>query len=449
MTKNIAFILIPLFVILLLFEPLYAQADKWDEVPTASAPEARNKHSAVWTGTEMVIWGGMGTSISAGTSLYTGAKYNPNTNQWTTMTNINAPIQNIVGRHGHTAVWTGGRMIVWGGAWASMGVGGDLNTGGIYTPALDQWAGINSVNAPSARQGHTAIWTGSRMIVWGGTATGTPTNTGGIYDPSTDSWTTTSTTNAPSPRSGHTSVWTGSKMLIWGGFSGTDYLQDGGIYDLATDTWTAISTAGAPAARAFHSVVWTGELMLVWGGKNATTTFNNGGKFNPVDNSWSSILSTGAPTPRYDHRAVWTGEEMWVWGGIDSQGGVLASGSRYNLSSGKWTVMTTTSAPAARKNFSATLGTYVTDTGEEAKLMIIWGGDDGTTLLGTGSRYSVTAQAAEITLGTGGTAHICTITSASKYTDTTWWKFIAGILLLILFARFIKIFNNIILPTKN
>ena len=45
---------------------------------------------------------------------------------------------------------------------------------------------------------HTAVWTGSEMIVWGGFDSGTSyLNTGGRYNPSTDSWTATSTTNAP------------------------------------------------------------------------------------------------------------------------------------------------------------------------------------------------------------------------------------------------------------
>ena len=43
-------------------------------------------------------------------------------------------------------------------------------------------------------------------------------NTGGRYNPSTDSWTATSTTNAPAARAHHTAVWTGSEMIVWGGF---------------------------------------------------------------------------------------------------------------------------------------------------------------------------------------------------------------------------------------
>jgi hypothetical protein len=33
-----------------------------------------------------------------------------------------------------------------------------------------------------------------------------------------DTWTATSTTNAPSARWDHTAVWTGSEMIVWGGF---------------------------------------------------------------------------------------------------------------------------------------------------------------------------------------------------------------------------------------
>src|SRR5438094_3229457 len=61
----------------------------------------------------------------------------------------------------------------------------------------DTWTGISTANAPSGRDGHTAVWTGSEMVVWGGyggQALGI-LNTGGRYNPSTDSWTATSITN--------------------------------------------------------------------------------------------------------------------------------------------------------------------------------------------------------------------------------------------------------------
>jgi N-acetylneuraminic acid mutarotase len=70
-------------------------------------------------------------------------------------------------------------------------------------------------NAPSGRERHTAVWSGSEMIVWGGLGDSGYLGTGGRYNPGTNSWTPTNTNNAPSGRSGHTAVWSGSEMIIW------------------------------------------------------------------------------------------------------------------------------------------------------------------------------------------------------------------------------------------
>jgi hypothetical protein len=47
-------------------------------------------------------------------------------------------------------------------------------------------------------------------------------NTGAQYDPTINSWLPTSTTGAPSGRWVHTAVWTGTKMIVWGGYSGVN-----------------------------------------------------------------------------------------------------------------------------------------------------------------------------------------------------------------------------------
>ena len=38
-------------------------------------------HTAVWTGTEMVVWGGV--TITGGIHLNTGGRYNPANDTWT------------------------------------------------------------------------------------------------------------------------------------------------------------------------------------------------------------------------------------------------------------------------------------------------------------------------------------------------------------------------------
>jgi N-acetylneuraminic acid mutarotase len=291
---------------------------------------------------------------------------------WTATSTTNAPDA----RSGHTAVWTGSEMIVWGGGVNPT----ELNTGGRYDPSTDSWTATSTTNAPAGRHQHTAVWTGSEMIVWGGTDPTGYLNTGGRYNPGTDSWTATSTTNAPDPRSLHTAVWTGSEMIVWGGLEPTAYVNTGGRYDPGTDSWTATSMTNAPDGRAVHTAVWTSSEMIVWGGINGTTgLLNTGGRYNPDANSWTATSTTNAPDAEEFHTAVWTGCEMIVWGGSNNSASNLNTGWGYNPDTNSWTATSITNAPDPRRGHTAVW------TGSE---MIVWGGDDGSNSpLNTGGRY--------------------------------------------------------------
>jgi N-acetylneuraminic acid mutarotase len=367
-----------------------------DDTWRPRAPDGRQGHTAVWTGSEMIVWGGQGI----GGYLNTGGKYNPATDSWLTTSTANAPSS----RYAHTAVWTGSEMIVWGGQCCC-----DpfcvLNTGGKYNPATDSWVATSTTDAPTARSGHTAVWTGGKMIVWGGnggpsyfntredtaqpfdtpvpTPTPTPTappaiGTGGIYNPVTNSWTAISTTNAPGARLSHTAVWTGSEMIVWGGTNFSDYFNTGGRYNPDTNSWKAISTTNAPDARFRHTAVWTGSEMIVWGGNNGSSRLNTGGRYNPTADNWTATTMTSSPSNRELHAAVWTGSEMIVWGGYDGSL-LLNAGGRYNPGTDSWTATSPVNAPTGRYFHTAVW------TGSE---MIIWGGYDVTNAyVNTGGRY--------------------------------------------------------------
>ena len=130
-----------------------------------------------------------------------------------------------------------------------------------------------------------------------------------------DAWQQRVNGTPPTARFLHTAVWTGSEMIVWGGFGG-GYLNDGARYNPAGNSWTAMSTTGAPVGRYSHTAVWTGSEMIVWGGFSGSA-LNDGARYNPTGNSWTSLASASgtAPTARYLHTAVWTGSEMIVWGG--------------------------------------------------------------------------------------------------------------------------------------
>jgi N-acetylneuraminic acid mutarotase len=135
----------------------------------------------------MIVWGGRDNSAY----FNTGGRYDPATDTWTP-TSLGANVPEA--RQRATGVWTGTEIIVWGGFSNDNGF---LNTGGRYNPATDTWvATATGSGVPSARSRQTAVWTGTEMIVWGGFYNSggfVYPNAGGRYNPATDSWVATST----------------------------------------------------------------------------------------------------------------------------------------------------------------------------------------------------------------------------------------------------------------
>jgi hypothetical protein len=204
-------------------------ADSWSPTSLAGVPSPRRYHLAVWTGDQMIVWGGRDGS----TLLNTGGRYNPAAGTWTATSTLNTPrlYQLATG-----AVWTGRLMLVWATPYGG---------GSRYDPVQDVWTAYSTPPSQARTQGATAVWTGSRMIIWGGGAAPSgdfawAINTGAIYDPIGDSWVLTSMENAASERFDHTAVWTGTYMIVWGGWGPADVtpiLNNGGrfIYGQSLD----------------------------------------------------------------------------------------------------------------------------------------------------------------------------------------------------------------------
>ncbi len=366
-------------------------AGTWDNGLLDVLPDPRSGHTAVWSGTEMIVWGGSDEVYS----FATGGRYDPATDTWRATSRLNAPLA----RYGHSAVWTGREMIIWGGAhkrnWPPEAFA-ILADGARYDPLTDTWTPISTVGAPIPRSGHSSVWTGKAMIVWGGSNwdAGGYLNTGGRYDPSTDTWTPVSTLGAPPP--GYyrpAAVWTGSEMIVLSG--------DGGArYNPATDTWTPVSTLGAPPSSYYSAAVWTGSEMIVFSG-------GGGARYNPATDTWTPISTVDAPPwfgappvwtgtemivfgncrvhlydpetdtwrlasacwggrPELNATAVWTGTSMVVWGGTDGGGSRINRGAGYSPVNDNWTPISTMQAPRTPWGSAVWAGVS----------MITWGGWD-------------------------------------------------------------------------
>lgn len=88
--------------------------------------------AALWTGKRVLIWGGT-TSTPAGVKLVTpnrGLAYDPRANRWSPV-----PRAPLLGRLDPTAVWTGQVMIVWGGHRPAFPEGRVFADGAAFRPA--------------------------------------------------------------------------------------------------------------------------------------------------------------------------------------------------------------------------------------------------------------------------------------------------------------------------
>jgi N-acetylneuraminic acid mutarotase len=327
-----------------------------------AAPSSRSGHSAVWTGTEMIIWGGVSTGY-----MNDGARYDPAKKTWRPVSVANAPSI----RADHIAVWSGTEMIVWGGT--SSGSGGSyLRSGGCYNPATDSWSSINVGSSPSLeRNNKAAVWTGTELIIWGGQIPGgTKVNSGWRYNPTTNTWQATTTTGAPTARNGHSAVWTGSEMIVWGGTDAVGRSTNTGArYNPSTDSWIAFSGSGASYVSG-HDALWTGNKMIIFGGEGSLDNPNNnfpvpGAVYDPALNSWINISNVGNPTVGLaSYGAAWTGSALMIWGGFKSPN-YFGDGYLFNPVSNTWTTIALSPSLGLRSKVS------LINAGGK---MIVWGG---------------------------------------------------------------------------
>lgn len=288
--------------------------DSWSELP--ASPHAFLGMTAVWTGTEIIVWGGE-PIFGSGELVASGAAFNPTTRTWRMI-----PDAPIAGRRWHVAVWTGRVMIVWGGEAQS---GGDTEgvalDGAAYNPGTDEWWRIADAPVAVPPSETIAIWDGLQMLVWTGASadgSGSLTTQGLIYDVVTDTWELIPA--APLEGGHYRGVWTGDEFVVVGG----GQVGEQGFWAAAFATlrreWRTLGNPrmGTSEIRWNMTASWTGTHVAVVGG-NRNAAFGPIGPpllLSPEDGTWSSA---DAPIGQLaGHSAVWTGEELLIWGGTTS-----------------------------------------------------------------------------------------------------------------------------------
>jgi hypothetical protein len=267
---------------------------------------------SVWTGKEMLIFGGVANS-----GAYSdGAAYDPATNTWRKLAPIPAFLGGNLTGSGSYAVWTGKVMVAWG----FFGNGGGVHGGGslaaaTYDPVANSWT-TGTVAPAQAPLFGDAFWTGKEMIIWGSSATSGASPgylEGFAYHPATGRWSTLPA--SPLGRAGRGSMlaaWTGRLLVVGGGDLTTGLQRDAAAYDPATGSWMRLPDAPVGFERNGTAPdIWTGASVItiedgVPGGRPLSLDLNTG--------RWS--LGPKAPVPgRQEAHELWTGSEVLIWGG--------------------------------------------------------------------------------------------------------------------------------------
>ncbi len=336
--------------------------------PSASiGVTARAFFSAVWTGTELLAWGGQSPIGDRGD----GASYDPKSDAWSAL-----PAAGLGVRQAHGAVWTGTKMIVWGGA--TGGGATSYTDGAIFDATLRTWKKIGAAPPIGGRTTFGAVWstTTGEMLVWGGSnSTGIQQVDGAAYDPVADKWRLL----AASPleaRSEVAAVWTGKEMVIYGGGGcAAAVCADAAAYNPKSDTWRMLPGLPITTGRMYSTAnaVSDGSSAAFFGGgyEAGGLAYGDGVLFDGAS-TWTDIPTPGASilaTPaRTEMLGWWAAGRLYVFGGRTTTGALPASGAGYDPVTRSWIAMT--SPPGT---FAGRLGARVVWTGTEA---LIYGGLD-------------------------------------------------------------------------
>lgn len=310
----------------LAYEP---ESETWlDLEPSPVSVEFWPTSHTVWTGTEMLVVGRVSNEDKHSTLILS---YTPDTDTWSMSTPRPSESPSVGG-----FVWTGSEVIM---------AGGDLNAPAnhawAYEPSTDTWRQLPDTPIDPV-EGMEGVWTGNEALFIGGYP-GAPAV---AYTPSTGQWRTL-TTPPLSSLQRHGLLWTGDAVIVYGGHSGPGHPPGVLIYDPTSDTWTKSPPMPIPPRERMGGV-WTGDELIIWGGyatygnapdEDGDHVAGEGAAYNPTTDTWR-VLPPSPLTDRCDHTATWTGTDLIIFGGIEpcGQPNIMAKGdaATYNPETNLW-----------------------------------------------------------------------------------------------------------------
>ena len=221
----------------------------WTELPPP--PQVRDAAATVWTGDELLYWGGTGRGADDEQAYADGFAFDPATRAWQRI-----PAAPFAGAAAG-ATWTGTEVL--------FSVDSSLVPVLAYRPATRTWTRLpESPHAPS--WGGTSLWTGRELVVWGGGPPGASTTAeGAAYDPATGTW--RKLPDAPVGLNLVDAAWDGSEMILVGalldrGNRATTWTARAMAYDPAIDAWRTLPDP--PISPQTSAVSFVDGRIVAW-----------------------------------------------------------------------------------------------------------------------------------------------------------------------------------------
>jgi hypothetical protein len=304
------------------------QRGHWSVLPTAPI-QPREMASVVWTGREVLVWGGR--TSSGDTTFADGAAYDPVARRWRKL--HDSPLSP---RWGQATVWTGSEMIVWGGMDLSQLLAHSIGMadGAAYNPTSNSWQKLPR-GPLSGRGSPLSVWTGSEVVVLGGRSGDEDYTDAAAFDPRAWRWRSFS---VPQPPSGHSLTWRAAvfaddQLLAWSewatsrqigpdaysGMAGADLFS----YSLDERTWRLIppSRAALPDVEevlvANAQVIVRGTLLNCWCPYHPPVAVASA-MYNPVTMAWFRLPPDPLGLDNTD--SVWTGAALFSFNPMAMRG---------------------------------------------------------------------------------------------------------------------------------
>ncbi len=329
---------------------------KWQSLPPTPIA-GRIAEVSVWTGKEMLVWGGVTKrAVSAGPCdrcASDGATYDPGTRTWHAIASAPSGVQG-----GAAAGWTGDELVVW----ASNSPDGPVGAA-AYDSSTDSWRRLPA-GPLGKREGYASAWTGKELVVVGGNLGDTLARpVAAALDPRTGTWRLLPALNHVSglmPGAG--AVWNRRELFVMGSVCAARLTSCSPTllaYDPATDALRRVDLTKAPvvpgqqltlAAPSGRELVFTtvGVASNVNSGKVAVV------RYDPTTGTWRKGAFAPYPGPSGAYQqSAWLGDRYVA---PDGSSGLQI----YRLDTDSWQTITPGPSPLNSRAGSA----------------IVWTGDD-------------------------------------------------------------------------